>query len=69
MKKWEYKIVPLKKMVEDSSNHDIDVSVEKGKQKAEKSRTGMENTLNKLGDEGWELVVSYRDFAVLKKRK
>jgi len=67
MKKWEYKIVPLRSMVKDASNHNIDVSVENKKATTEKLQSTMEGTLNKLGGEGWELVGSYKEFLLLKK--
>ncbi len=69
MKKWQYKIVPFKSLVENSSDHNIDVSVEEAKNKVDKSRIDMENAFNKLGNEGWELVGAFRDFALLKKEK
>lgn len=56
-------------MFGDSSNHNIDVSAEEGKNKAEQAAKGMEKALGKLGGDGWELVASYRDFAVFKKEK
>ncbi|QMU56437.1 MAG: hypothetical protein GKS04_04675 [Candidatus Mycalebacterium zealandia] len=69
MKKWQYKVVPWRSMSADSSNHDIDVSVEKGKDKSGKAAKEMEKVLGKLGGEGWELVASYRDFGIFKKEK
>ncbi|WP_462137258.1 hypothetical protein [Candidatus Mycalebacterium sp.] len=69
MKKWQYKVVPWRNMFGDSSDHDINVSVEKGKDKAGKGAKEMEKALGKLGTDGWELVASYRDFALFKKEK
>ena len=69
MKKWEYKVVPLKGAVEDPTNHSVDVSVEGGKAKAEKQRGAMEKALSKLGDGGWELVCSFGEFGVFKRGK
>lgn len=69
MKKWQYKVVPLRGEVEDPSNHSVDVSVEGGKAKSEKLRGGMEKALNDLGNKGWELVCSLGEFALLKKEK
>ncbi len=61
--------MPLRSLVKDSSNHDIDVSFEEGKARAEESRNKMEKELNKLGEGGWELVCSYGEFVLLKKEK
>ena len=69
MKKWQYKVVPWRKMFGNSSNHDIEVSVEEGKNKAEQSVKQMEKGLGKLGGNGWEFVGSYHDFALFKKEK
>jgi len=67
MKKWQYKVALLKSLTGDPSDHNIDVSVEEGKSRMESARGGMENALNKLGEQGWELVGSFREFALLKK--
>ncbi len=69
MRKWQYKIVPLKSIFENSSDHNIDVSIEEGKTKSEKTRSGMEKKLNELGNEGWELTCAFGEFVLLKKEE
>lgn len=69
MKKWKYKVVPFKSSAEDTSNHNIDLSAEEGKKRKEKSRSDTEDALNELGEQGWELIGSFKEFALLKKPK
>lgn len=69
MSKWQYKVVSVKGVGQDPSNHSVDVSIEGGKTKNENMRSGLEKMLNKLGSDGWELVCSLGEFVLLKKGK
>jgi hypothetical protein len=67
--KWDYKVISVDKLFQGSEDHDIAVSKEAATARRNKVGHGMENTLNELGEESWELVAIAGDFGIFKKPK
>ncbi|OGE20950.1 MAG: hypothetical protein A3J42_06335 [Candidatus Dadabacteria bacterium RIFCSPHIGHO2_12_FULL_53_21] len=67
--RWDYKVISIDKLFQGSEDHDIAVSMEAATARRSKVGQGMENTLNELGEESWELVSLAGDFGIFKKPK
>lgn len=65
--KWAYKVVSIDELFEEDRDHDIAVSLQAAVNRRTKIGHNMEEALNKLGSEGWELVSIYGEFGIFKK--
>lgn len=65
--KWDYKVVSVNSLFQDSNDHDIAVSKEAAGARRATRGQGMEETLNELGKESWELVSITGEFGIFKK--
>lgn len=64
---WQYKVVSMDTLIPDSGDHDIAVSKEAAKNRKEKLSGNLEDNLNGIGRDGWELVSIFGEFGVFKK--
>ncbi|MGD9652727.1 MAG: hypothetical protein AB7I96_07645 [Candidatus Dadabacteria bacterium] len=67
--KWDYKVVTIDQLFHGSDDHDIAISKDAAAARRNKQGQGVEGTLNKMGDESWELVTLAGDFAIFKRPK
>ena len=67
IQEWEYKVVTTDSLLQEPQNHDIAVSQEASKERRESSKSSIENSLNKLGQDGWELISVMGEFCIFKK--
>lgn len=67
--KWDYKVVSVDKLFHGSDDHDIAISKEAATARRSKVGQGVEQTLNDLGNDSWELVTVVGDFGIFKKPK
>ena len=67
--KWDYKVVSVEKLFHGSDDHDIAISKEAATARRSKLGQGVQETLNQLGEESWELVTIVGDFGIFKKPK
>ncbi len=67
MSKWEYKIVATDKLLKRPVDHDIAVSSDAVNSIRENSKNSLQDTLSKLGNDGWEFVTLLGEFGVFKK--
>jgi hypothetical protein len=67
--KWDYKVVSVDKLFHGSDDHDIAISKEAATARRSKVGEGVEQTLNDLGKDSWELVTVVGDFGIFKKPK
>jgi len=65
--KWDYKVVSVNLLFQVSNDHDIAVSKEAAGARRATMGQGMEETLNELGKESWELVSITGEFGIFKK--
>jgi len=65
--KWNYKVISTEKLYSDSFNHDIAVSKHAAEQRRENIGNNIEAVLNKLGEDGWDLVSTTGEFCIFKK--
>jgi len=65
--KWDYKVVSVNSLFQDSNDHDIAVLKEAAGARRATMGQGMEKTLNELGKESWELVSITGEFGIFKK--
>jgi len=65
--KWDYKVVPVDKLFRSSNDHDIAVSKDAASTRRTTMGQGIEETLNELGKESWELVSILGEFGIFKK--
>jgi|GEM_PF-566515 len=65
--KWEYKVVTADELFAEQQDHDIAVSIQAAASRRSRIGLNVEETLNKLGSEGWELVNVYGEFGIFKK--
>lgn len=65
--KWDYKVVPVDKLFRSSNDHDIAVSKDAASTRRATMGQGVEETLNELGKESWELVSILGEFGIFKK--
>ena len=66
---WEYKVVTTDSLIQELQNHDIAVSHEASSARKESSKTTLESSLNKLGNDGWEFVTVVGEYGIFKKSK
>jgi hypothetical protein len=66
---WEYKVVTTDSLIQELQNHDIAVSHEASTARKESSKTNLESSLNKLGNDGWEFVTVIGEYGIFKKSK
>ena len=67
IQEWEYKVVTTDSLLQEPQNHDIAVSQEASNERRESSKSSIENSLNKLGQDGWELISVLGEFCIFKK--
>ncbi len=65
--KWDYRVIPIDELFPEHDDHDIAVSKQAATTRRAKIGSGFEQNLNKLGDEGWELVNIVGEFGIFKK--
>lgn len=65
--KWVYKVVPVDELFSDN-DHDIAVSKQAAASRRERIGKSVEDSLNKLGSEGWEFVEIMGDLGVFKRQ-
>ena len=65
--KWDYKVVSIDKLFNESTDHDIAVSKDAASARRSKQGEGIESTLKKLGEDSWELVTIAGEFGIFKK--
>ncbi|MCG8378553.1 MAG: hypothetical protein MI865_03645 [Proteobacteria bacterium] len=66
---WEYKVVTTDYLMKEPQNHDIAVSQEANNERKDISKNSIQNSLNTLGHEGWELITVLGEFCIFKKSK
>ena len=66
---WEYKVVTTDSLIQDLQSHDIAVSNEASAARKELSKSNLESSLNKLGNDGWEFVAVVGEYGIFKKSK
>ena len=65
--RWEYRVVPLDELFPDHGDHDIAVSKQAAATRRSKLGRGLEQNLNQLGADGWELVSMMGEVAIFKR--
>lgn len=65
--KWAYKVVTIDELFTEHRDHDIAVSIQAAASRRTKMGHNVEEALNKLGSEGWELVSIYGEYGIFKK--
>jgi len=65
--KWDYRVIPVDELFPEHDDHDIAVSKQAATNRRAKIGMGFEQNLNKLGDDGWELVNIVGEFGIFKK--
>ena len=66
---WEYKVVTTDSLLQELQSHDIAVSHEASSARKESSKSKLETSLNKLGNDGWEFVAVVGEYGIFKKSK
>ena len=66
--KWDYRVITIDELFPEHDDHDIAVSKQAATTRRAKIGSGLEKNLNKLGDEGWELVNIVGEFGIFKKQ-
>ncbi len=66
---WEYKVIATDFLLQVPQNHDIAVSQEASNERKESSKSTIQQSLNKLGHDGWELITVLGEFCIFKKSK
>ena len=66
---WEYKVVTTDSLLQELQSHDIAVSHEASSARKESSKSNLETSLNKLGNDGWEFVTVVGEYGIFKKSK
>ncbi len=64
---WEYKVVSIDSLIPEGGDHDIAVSKEASLNRKAKLSSSLEDNLNTLGTDGWELVSVFSEFCIFKK--
>ncbi len=65
--KWDYKVVSIDKLFNETGDHDIAISKEAAASRRAKHGNGVEATLKELGEDSWELVSITGEFGIFKK--
>lgn len=65
--KWDYRVITVDELLPEHDDHDIAVSKQAAANRRAKIGMGFEQNLNKLGDDGWELVNIVGEFGIFKK--
>jgi len=66
---WEYKVVATDSLLHVLQNHDIAVSQTASNERKESSKSGIQQSLNELGHDGWELITVLGEYCIFKKSK
>jgi len=66
---WEYKVVATDTLLHVLQNHDIAVSQTASNERKESSKGGIQQSLNELGHDGWELITVLGEYCIFKKSK
>ena len=66
---WEYKVVTTASLIQELQNHDIAVSHEASEARKESSKSTLEDSLNNLGNDGWEFVTVIGEYGIFKKSR
>ena len=64
---WEYKVASIDSLIPDQGDHDIAVSKDASQNRKEKLSNSLEDNLNILGKDDWELVSVFSEFGIFKK--
>lgn len=64
---WDYKVVTIDKLFNETGDHDIAVSKDAASARRAKQGEGIEATLKDLGKDSWELVSIVGEFGIFKK--
>ncbi len=67
--KWDYKVVSVEKLFHGIDDHDIAISKEAATARRAKLGQGVEQVLNELGEESWDLVTVVGEFGIFKRSK
>ena len=65
--KWIYKVEPVDNLIADKGDHDIAVSKDASNKRKTYMASSFEDNLNKLGQDGWEMISTFAEFAIFKK--
>lgn len=65
--KWEYKVVHTSSFLPREDDHDIAISQDAAQARGNRMSSTIEERLNALGAEGWELVNFSSEFAIFRK--
>ena len=66
---WEYKVVATDSLLHVLQNHDIAVSQTASNERKESSKGSIQQSLNELGHDGWELITVLGEYCIFKKYK
>ncbi len=64
---WEYKVVSIDNLIPDEGDHDIAVSKQAAQNRKDKLSGSLQDNLNVLGKDNWELVSVFGEFGIFKK--
>jgi hypothetical protein len=67
--KWDYRVISLDELFPEYTDHDIAVSKQAAATRRAKLGSGFEQSLNRLGADGWEFVSIFGEFGIFKKPK
>lgn len=65
--KWVYKVEPVDNLIADKGDHDIAVSKDASSKRKMSMANSFEESLNTMGQDGWEMISTFAEFAVFKK--
>jgi len=65
--KWIYKVEPVDNLIADKGDHDIAVSKDASSKRKTNMSNSFEDNLNTLGQDGWEMISTFAEFAIFKK--
>lgn len=65
--RWDYRVIPVDELFPEHHDHDIAVSKDAATSRRAKMGKGFEENLNRLGNEGWELINIFNDFGIFKR--
>ncbi len=64
---WDYRVIPVDELFPEQDDHDIAVSKHAATNRRARMGRGFEQSLIKLGNEGWEFVNIVGDLGIFKK--